>query len=319
MKVIEPKLLKFLEEAPLFFQPWWLEVVSPGAWDYVTAHRGQEIAAVLSYTFKVRLNQFRLIEMPPLTPYLGPWLRPSTAKYANRLGEEKDLMSELLKGLPAFAMFHQDFHPQVTNWLPFYWQGFSQSTLYTYRIDDTRDLEKLWNETRDNVRTDIKKAEKQVEVLETDNMEDFLRVYRLTFSRQDKGLPYSEDLVRHLDTAATEHDARKILVAKDPDGQIHAAVYLVIDRTTVYYLLGGGDPQLRNSGATSLLIWEAIRWASGQAKQFDFEGSIVESIERFVRSFGARQVAYFRIKKCNSKIVRLYRSLWKWTHKSQWG
>ena len=318
MKTTEPKLLKFLEDAPLFFQPWWLETVSPGAWDYVIVYRGDEVAAVLPYTVSLKLRFLRLVEMPPLTPYLGPWLRPSTAKYANRLGEEKDLMSELLKGLPPFAVFHQDFHPQITNWLPFYWQGFAQSTRYTYRVEDTRDLERIWNETRDNIRTDIKKARRQVEVRETDSVEDFLQVYRLTFLRQNKPIPYSEDLIRRLDVAAAEHVSRRILLAVDREGRTHAAVYLVTDRTTVFYLLGGGDAQLRNSGATSLLVWEAIRWAVEQGKQFDFEGSMVESIERFVRSFGARQVAYFSVKKNNSKIVRTYRALWRWSHKSHW-
>src|ERR1700730_12917420 len=127
MKAIDPKIAKFVEDAPLFFQPWWLEAVSPRTWNYVAVYRGEEIAAVLPYAFKIRLNRFRLIEMPLLTPYLGPWLRSSNAKYANRLGEEKDLMSELIAGLPPFATFQQDFHPAITNWLPFYWKGFKQT------------------------------------------------------------------------------------------------------------------------------------------------------------------------------------------------
>ena len=98
-------------------------------------------------------------------------------------------------------------------------------------------------------------------------------------------------------------------VATGPDRQPHAGVYLVSDSRSVYYLLGGSDPELRNSGATSLLMWEAIRWASEQGKQFDFEGSIVEPIERFVRSFGARQTPFFKIEKHPSLILRLYRAL----------
>ena len=77
MKTVDPKIDRFLQNAPLFFQPWWLEAVSPDAWDYAIAKRGDEIAAVLPYTFKIRMNRWRLIEMPLLTPYLGPWLRTS--------------------------------------------------------------------------------------------------------------------------------------------------------------------------------------------------------------------------------------------------
>lgn len=305
----EPKILDFVKDAPVFFQPWWLETVSPGAWDYSVARRGEEIAGVLPYAFKIRLGIFRLIEMPPFTPYLGPWLRTSTAKYANRLGEEKDLTIELIRALPAFASFHQSFHPSITNWLPFYWNGFEQSTDYTYRIEDTSDLKKLWSETRDNVRTDIKKAQKQVKVSETQAIEDFLRLHRMTFSRQNKSLPHTEDALRRLDAACAERGVRKMLVATDADGRAHAGIYLISDARSVYYLLSGGDPELRNSGATSLLIWEAIRWASETGKQFDFEGSTVEAIERFVRSFGGRQTPFFKIEKSPSLIVRLYRAL----------
>jgi hypothetical protein len=315
VKTADPALLKFLETAPVFFQPWWLEAVSPGAWDYVVARRGEEIAAVLPYTFKVRLNRLRLIEMPRLTPYLGPWLRASNAKYANRLGEEKDLMTELIDALPPFAAFQQDFHPAITNWLPFHWKGFSETTRYTYRIDGTKDLEALWSETRDNVRTDIKKARKQIEVAETGDLETFLALHRLTFSRQKKALPHSEEALRRVDSACASHGARKILVATGSDGRAHAAVYLVCDSQAVYYLLSGSDPELRNSGAVSLLLWEGVTWAASQKKQFDFEGSMVEPIERAFRAFGGRQVPYFAVEKCNSAVVKTYRTLWRWTHR----
>ena len=315
MKAVEENVLKFLADAPLFFQPWWLEAVSPGAWDYAVVRRGEEVAAILPYTFKIRLNGLRLIEMPRLTPYLGPRLRPSNAKYANRLGEEKDLMTELIDALPPFAAFQQDFHPAITNWLPFHWKGFSQTTRYTYRMDATTDLDALWSETRDNVRTDIKKAKKQVEVGETGDVGKFLELHRLTFSRQNKPLPHSEEMLRRMDAACAENGARKILIATGSDGRPHAAVYLVTDSRAVYYLLSGSDAELRNSGAISLVLWEGIRWASEQGKQFDFEGSMVEPIERSFRSFGGRQVPYFSIEKCDSTVVKLYRAAWRLAHR----
>jgi Acetyltransferase (GNAT) domain len=317
VKVVADQVLKFLESAPLFFQPWWLEAVSPGSWDYAVVRRGEDVAAVLPYTFKVKLNRLRLIEMPRLTPYLGPWLRPSTAKYANRLGEEKDLMTELIDALPPFAAFQQDFHPSITNWLPFHWKGFSETTRYTYRMDATNDLDALWSETRDNVRTDIKKAKKQVEITDAGDIGSFLKLHRLTFARQNKPLPHSEEMLRGVDAACVKNGARKILTAIDAAGRAHAAVYLVTDAHAVYYLLSGSDAELRNSGAISWLLWEGIRWASAMGKPFDFEGSMVEPIERSFRAFGGRQVRYFGIEKCDSAIVKLYRTAWRWTHRAK--
>ena len=67
----DPQVIEFLADAPLFFQPWWLELTAPGEWDYVVVKRGESIAAVLPYVAKVRFG-WRVIEMPPYTPFLGP-------------------------------------------------------------------------------------------------------------------------------------------------------------------------------------------------------------------------------------------------------
>ena len=67
--------------------------------------------------------------------------------------------------------------------------------------------------------------------------------------------------------------------------------------------MGGGNPTLRNSGATSLCMWEAIKLASTVTKVFDFEGSMIEPIERFFRGFGAMQKPYFAITHKPSKVL----------------
>ncbi len=127
----------------------------------------------------------------------------------------------------------------------------------------------------------------------------------MTFKRQGKTLPYSRNLVRKLDAACAERACRKIFFAEDPEGKIHAAIYIVWDEYSAYYLMGGGDPELRTSGATSLAMWEAIKFASRVTKSFDFEGSMIESVERFFRGFGATQTPYFHVWKFNSKIMKL--------------
>ena len=63
--------------------------------------------------------------------------------------------------------------------------------------------------------------------------------------------------------------------------------------------MGGGDPEFRNSGAASLLIWEGIKFAHNHSEIFDFEGSMIESIERFFRGFGAVPRVYYNVTKLN--------------------
>lgn len=76
--------------------------------------------------------------------------------------------------------------------------------------------------------------------------------------------------------------------------------------------MGGSDPDLRNSGANSLCMWEAIKFASTATKAFDFEGSMIEPVERFFRAFGARQKPYFQISKINSPFVKIYQDIRSW-------
>lgn len=285
----------------VFQQPWWLDAVAPGHWGEVAVIKGSEVFARMPYVVKKKCG-FTLLTMPPLTQTLGPWLRPSHAKYANQLGEQKDLLEELIKKLPPFDYFSQNFSPAVTNWLPFYWAGFKQTTRYTYRIEDLSDLDKVWAGFRENIRSDIRKAQKLVAVRDDLGIEQFIQINRLTFTRQGRSLPYAAELVKRIDKACSERNARRIFFAQDADGRVHAAVYMVWDVNAAYYLMGGGDPELRRSGATSLLLWEAIKFASQVSRCFDFEGSMLEPIERFFRAFGGKQVPYFHLTKCSRRM-----------------
>ena len=122
---------------------------------------------------------------------------------------------------------------------------------------------------------------------------------RKTFERQGRKLPFNESIIRKLDNELKCRDSRVLLYAYDDEDNVHAATYFVFDNNRCYYLLSGGDPDFRNSGATSLLLWEGIKLASNRVKIFDFEGSMIEDIERFVRSFGACPRVYYRVTKFN--------------------
>jgi hypothetical protein len=289
----------------IFRQPWWLDAVAPGCWGEAAVERGGELAARLPYVVRRRLGMTALV-MPPLTQNLGPWLKPSEGKYASRLAWEKDLMDELINKLPTHDRFSQSFHFSMTNWLPFYWRGFSQTTRYTYRLEDLSEMERLWSELAENVRRAVRKARKEVAVREDLDVDEFIRLNSLTFSRQGVRMPYSPELVRRLDAACAARGRRKIIFAEDASGRVHAAVYVVWDEDSAYNLMLGSDPELRGSGASNLVMWEAIRYASTVTRSFDFEGSMIESVERSFRSFGARQVPYFHVSRMSGRMNLLH-------------
>ena len=289
----------------IFQQPWWLEVVAPGQWGEVVVKRGEEVSARMPYVIKKKYG-LTALTMPPLTQTLGPWLRPSKAKYARRISEQKQLMNELIEQLPEVDYFCQNFSPYITNWLPFYWRGYTQTTRFTYRLEDLTDLDVIWSGFNENVRNKVRKAQKQVEIRDDLSIQDFIKINELTFIRQGKELPYSAELVECLHNACQANSASKAFFAIDEQDRIHAAIYLVWDSNTAYYLMAGEHPELRKSGANSLLIWEAIKYASTVTKVFDFEGSMIEPVEEFVRAFGGRQTPYYQVTKMSRRMRMAY-------------
>lgn len=288
---------------PIFCQAWWLDATAKDTWDVAIVEKGDSIFAALPYVIRKR-SGFKIITQPPLTQFLGPWIRPNNAKYSKRLSNEKELLQSLFSQLPELTAYQQSWSPSITNWLPLYWMGFQQTSRYTYRIENLDDLDSIWKNFESSTRKEIRKSinREGIKVRTDLTVDDFLKLNKKVFLRQGLELPYTEDLVYEIEKAATANNARKIFIAEDKEGNHHAAVYLIWDSNSAYYLMGGGDPELRSSGATSLCMWEAIKFASTVTNSFDFEGSMIEPIERFFRSFGATQTLYFSVSKSNSQL-----------------
>jgi hypothetical protein len=297
------ELCKTEDTLPIFSKDWWLDAVcGEQNWDVVIIEKGGRIVASWPYYRKTKYG-FTVITMPMLTQSMGIWIRyPDGQKYTTALAYEKELFTEMIEQLPQVDRFVQNFKYSVTNWLPFYWRGFQQTTRYTYVIEELNDLSKIYNDFQSNIKTDIKKAQKTVSCYSDDDVERFYNINKLTFERQNLRTPYEIGFLRMLDAVCGKRECRKIFYAQDEQGRIHAVIYIVWDKQSAYYLMGGGHPELRNSGATSFLIWEAIQFAATVTKKFDFEGSMIEPVERFFRAFGAVQKPYFSISKTSRKL-----------------
>lgn len=288
----------------IFHQPWWLDAVSPGQWGEAVVQHGGDIRARLPYAHK-KLYGLTALTMPPLTPRLGPWLDLQAGTYARRMAQEKELLGALIAQLPRFDVFCHHFVPEITNWLPFYWTGFQETTRYTYRLENLTDLGEIRAGFHRTTREQIQKAERVVAVRDDLGIEHFMEMNRKTYARQGLPLPYSADIVRRIDAVCALQQCRKIFFAEDSQGNTHAALYVVWDQQCAYSLLSGSDPEWRRSGAGALLFWRAIQMASEQGKCFDFEGSMIEPVERHFRNYGARQVPYFRVWKLG-RAIRMF-------------
>jgi len=293
-------------DIPIFNKDWWLDVVcGKDAWDVVLYEKGGVIWASLPY-HKRRKAIFEIITMPQLTQTMGLYIKyPPKQKYYKKLSWEKEVMENIIVNFPKVDHFSQSFHHTITNWLPFYWSEFEQTTKYTYIIENISidELEKKF-ETEIRRRRRRKAYEMGVEVIESEDIEIFYKLNTLTFKRQNINVPYTFEFVKNLFEKCKKSNSVKMYFAKYKD-EIIAANFLVEDKNSIYYLMGGIDPSKKDLGAMDIVQFESIKYALQNGKRFDFEGSMIESIEKYFRSFGAIQTPYFHIQKTNSKILKI--------------
>ena len=294
----------FVSESPqgcIFCKSWWLDAVCPNGFEILTLRKGGKIVAGMPLT-KFRRGIWVGITMPGLTQTLGVLLAPQQAGgcYA-RLSKEMEALRALVAAIPKADFFSVAMHHTLTNWLPFYWAGYSQTTRYTYVLDDLSDPEAAFSGMAPSTRNKIRKAEKSgIRVEETEDVEAFLELNKKTFARQGMELPYTEAEVRRLDAACADRGARRIFCATDGLGRTHSALYVVYDEKCMYNLMQGGDPELRSSGANPLAMWRSIQLAHELGVPYDFEGSMLANVEGFFRSFGAAQKPYFEVSRFSS-------------------
>jgi hypothetical protein len=296
---------KVEENIPLFSKDWFLDsVCGVDNWDVALVEKGGEVVASMPY-YKKRKAIFNIITMPKHAQTMGVYIKyPENQKYEKRLSYEKELMSGLIDQLPKVDYFNQSFHYSVTNWLPFYWRGYTQTTNYTYVIENLSNLESVFQNFNHAKRKNIKKAEKLLEVRFDLSAKEFYENHKMTLEKQNNKIAYSFDHFNRIYNSAYSHNAGRTIYAIDKDNNIHAGLFVIWDKNSAYDLISTIDPSFRNSGGASLLIREIIKFLSDKTDKFDFEGSMIESVEKSFRQFGAKQKPYFDISKIDSKILK---------------
>lgn len=304
---------EFVDNSPqgsIFAKTFWLDAVGSkynilGCFD-----KGDKLVAGMPITQTDKGH----VAMPKLTQTLGIVLSDfSQMKYVKKISKEKDIIMEFVDNIPKLKCFDCGFHYNFTNWMPFMWKGYKQQTRYTYVIEDIQDIEKVRVEFADNTKSIITKSiRNNLQVIDDLTLTDMYNMLKKTFERQNMAVPFDFNWFSSFDKVINENNARKMFFAVDEQNNLHAALYLVYDKNSAYYLLGGADPKFRSSGAMYLNIFEAIKYSAKFTNKFDFEGSVVPQIESMFRSFGALQKQYFRISKNNSIMLNLKEDIRKY-------
>jgi Acetyltransferase (GNAT) domain len=287
-------LVDISPQGSVFCRSWWLSSI--GDVRVLGCFAGHELIAGIPLYFERHFG-IPVCTMPKLTRAWGVVMRPLEGKPIAAAAREMKILRAFARRLAGYRFFFQACHTSLSNWLPFYWSGFRQTTRFTYLLDGLSDLTRVWNGMSESARGQIRKAEKAGLKVVPCGIDEVYRCECHSFQRQGRRPSHSGLQLRSIYDSAHKNDSGACFAVVDQENTVYSSRLLVWDRNRTYNLAAGADTQLRDSGANSLGVWSAIQFAAQRSCEFDLAGSMIEAIARFNRNFGAKQVPYNYIMK----------------------
>ncbi len=280
---------------PLFLQYWWMETVCQGKqWDVLLCEHNGTIVGALPYLYGKKLGM-KYILQPQLTPWNGPWLA-HTLDFSGRQATLSALAADLNDQKALLCM--QCFSPEITDWQPFHWNGFRQTTRYTYRFPSLDNPDALYSAAPRIRRRYDKGVEAECVVDKQLTIDEFIPFHIDYYKRQGQRDLIPEELMRRVITTACGRNQgllwglrRRSDKNLGDRNDLMAAWFVAFDDNCGWSLLlaiGKKAPK----GSMSYLMWQMLRHLSTLTRSFDFEGGMDANLAFFYSSFGTIQTPF---------------------------
>lgn len=297
-------------QLPLFYQPWWLDIVSEN-WDVAMTDETGITTAVFPFSFE-RKAGVKLLRNPPLCPYLGPYFLFKEPSDLRQWKREEETLEKLCRQIPKWDYFQFTTLPGYQNFLPFHERGFSNTNKLTYTIDLSAAEQDIFGNFQSRLKSYIRNAEKQL-IISSEvpkDLSQFLSWHQHSFSKKGRAYPFNLKIIKHIISRAEQQQSSIFQTAFDKQGQPTAMLWTPFDQKTGYHLLAATNPQYKINGALALLVWEAIKRLKQKGIAFyDFEGSMDKGIEQFFRKFGGKRIPYLFFEQNNSMLWKVKKRL----------
>ncbi|MBX2814927.1 MAG: GNAT family N-acetyltransferase [Saprospiraceae bacterium] len=289
---------------PLFFQPWWLDLVCKKKWEVLYYQEAGRVVAVYTY-FPKRKWGFHYVTMPDLTRFMGPY-------FLEEMGERKlqKISMKLIKTLAPYDGVEQTLHYQIVDWLPFSWSGFAQTSRYSYVLRNILQLDQvLAGMSTDYRNNKLKKSAMHLSFEVGQELEEAWECFEAPFKRKSMVVPMRHKFFQRLLNGVRERGAGEIFVMRNDQQEAIANGLVVWQEKTSYLLLLGESPAGRSGYAGVGLIWNIIQHLAQEKgiEEFDFMGSMDEGIARVRQNFGATQKVYFSVKREKAMLAMVRR------------
>lgn len=289
--IINPSQYRSLNtnQFPVFMMPWYLDTVyGKNCWRAFLEYRDSQIFALLPFSESPE----GCIAMPAITQYAGPYLQiPDMLSRAKRYSLQEQLLSSLLEQVDQFGIdcYAQRWGTWIENWMPAFWLHYQHEPRFTYLLNCRQPYDEIYQGFSTQVRNKLKRI--SIQIAEEQSVEKLYDLQNESLGLQGKKPKFSYDELAKLANAAFIHDCGTVLYAY-ANNQCLSAAFLLWDKYNVYYYIAGNDRRYLQHNSSTILIDRCIRLACKQKKIFDFTGSMLPSLSRYYRGFGATLFSY---------------------------
>jgi hypothetical protein len=120
-----------------------------------------------------------------------------------------------------------------------------------------------------------------------------------TGSKVKEWKPKHKHLLHRIIYNAMHYNMGQLAAVQNENGQLIAANFFLSSKKRIINLLPASNDEGRNNHAMSHLLNFIIQTHCNKEMVLDFEGSMIEGVARYYKSFGAVDQSYFHIKQNN--------------------
>ncbi len=179
--------------------------------------------------------------------------------------------------------------------MPFIRANFTPEVRYTYKLDLSIGIEKIYNSFGSDRKKDIRKAKNRNVEFIVDSTMKYFDVNKAMKWEAKYGFESTSDFVKTYINETINNSRGMCFVAKEND-KIIGGVHIAWDSNTAYILYSYYEDE-KDDIAIAYIYYKMFEYLINNdiVRYMDFEGSVFESIEDWNISFGAYQSRFYNL------------------------
>ena len=230
-------------------------------------------------------------------PYGGPVIFCIPKEERNKIRYIRDI-EKTLSGFLINNYKKVDFSTdnEIIDIMPFIRNEFVPEVRYTYKIDLSLGLEKIYSNFGSDRKKDIRRANKKnYKIIIDDELKYFSSKAAMKWEA-NYGEESTYDFVEHFVRESIDNNKGKCFVALNEENKVAGAVHIVWDTHSAYILYSYYE-RASDDVAIAFIYYKIIEYLINNktTNYLDFEGSVFEEIEDWNISFGAYQSRFYNL------------------------